>query len=200
MNKQEFLDLLRQELSGLPEEDINERVDFYGEMIEDRMEEGLAEEEAVAEIGSVGDIVSQTVSDIPLTKLVKERIKPKRRMQAWEIVLLVLGFPVWFPLLMSAFAVLFSVYVVIWSVIVSLWAADVSLVAGALGGVIGGIVLILQGNAAQGLLMIAAGAVLAGLAIFLFFGCRLMTRGAVALTKKIAIGIKSLFLRKEDEK
>ena len=47
MNKQEFLSLLRRELSGLPQGDIEERVGFYAEMIDDRMEEGLTEEEAV---------------------------------------------------------------------------------------------------------------------------------------------------------
>ena len=121
MRKQEFLDLLRQKLSGLPEEDIGERLSFYGEMIDDRMEEGMTEEEAVSAIGSVDGIVSQIVSETPIAKLVKERIKPKRSLAAWEIVLLVLGFPVWFPLLIAAFSVLLSVYITIWSVILSLW-------------------------------------------------------------------------------
>lgn len=47
MNKQEFLVKLRKGLSGLPKEDIEERLTFYSEMIDDRMEEGLSEEEAV---------------------------------------------------------------------------------------------------------------------------------------------------------
>ena len=48
MNKQEFLDELRKGLCGLPSEDIEERINFYSEMIDDRMEEGLTEEESVA--------------------------------------------------------------------------------------------------------------------------------------------------------
>lgn len=59
MNKQEFLKELRGRLAGLPEEDIDERLTFYGEMIEDRMEEGLSEAEAVSAIGSVDEIVTQ---------------------------------------------------------------------------------------------------------------------------------------------
>lgn len=200
MNKQEFLSLLRQELSGLPEEDIEERVAFYEEMIDDRMEEGVTEEEAVRAAGPVREIVSQIVSETPITKLVKERIRPKRQLQAWEIVLLVLGFPLWFPLLIAAFAVLLSVYIVIWSVILSLWAADVSLAASSIGCVVAAVVVLCRGEAASGLLMIGAAAVLAGLSIFLFFGCRAATRGAAVLTKKIALGIKSMFLRKEEAK
>jgi hypothetical protein len=45
--------------------------------------------------------------------------------------------------------------------------------------------------------MLGAGFVLAGLAIFLFFGCRAATKGAWLLTKKISRGVKRLFLRKE---
>ena len=50
MNKEKFLDALRRRLSGLPQEDIDERIAFYEEMIDDRMEEGLSEEEATATI------------------------------------------------------------------------------------------------------------------------------------------------------
>ncbi len=60
-------------------------------MIDDRMEEGLSEDEAVSAVGFVDEIVAQIVADIPLTKLVKEKTKLKKRLRAWEIVLLVLG-------------------------------------------------------------------------------------------------------------
>lgn len=42
MTKQDFLTRLRKGLSGLPQDDIEERLKFYGEMLEDRMEEGLS--------------------------------------------------------------------------------------------------------------------------------------------------------------
>lgn len=41
MNKQEFLTELRAKLSGLPTYDVEERLSFYGEMIDDRTEEGV---------------------------------------------------------------------------------------------------------------------------------------------------------------
>lgn len=198
MNKQEFLAQLKKGLSGLPQADAEERLAFYGEMIDDRMEEGLSEEEAVAAIGPIDSIVSQTISEIPITKLVKEKVRPKRGMRAWEIALLILGFPLWFPLLVTVLALVFTLYAVIWSLIVTLWAVAVSLIAGAVGGVAAGILLIGQGDTAQGLLMIGASLVLAGLSVFLIFGCLAATKGAVWMTKKIALWIKSLFLRKED--
>ena len=45
MNKQEFFEQLRKGLSGLPKDDIEERLTFYKEMIEDRIEDGLSEED-----------------------------------------------------------------------------------------------------------------------------------------------------------
>ena len=118
MSKQAFLAKLRKGLSGLPQDDIEERLTFYSEMIDDRMEEGLSEEDAVSEIGSVDTIISQIVADTPLSKLIKEKT-PKRRLGVWEIVLLVLGSPIWISLLIAAFAVILSLYISLWALIIS---------------------------------------------------------------------------------
>ena len=40
MTKKEFLSSLRSKLQGLPPSDIDERIGFYCEMIDDRMDEG----------------------------------------------------------------------------------------------------------------------------------------------------------------
>ena len=197
MSKQEFLAQLRKGLSGLPQDDIEERLTFYSEMIEDQMEDGVSEEEAVSAIGSVDDIVAQVVAETPLVKIAKERIKSKRRLSAGEIVLLALGSPIWLSLGIAAFAVGISVYAVLWSLIISLWAVFASLVACAVGGVLACLALTMGGNGASGIAMLAAGIVCAGLSIFLFYGCKAATNGTVILTKKIAIGIKNCFIKKE---
>ncbi len=200
MTKQIFLDRLRTGLYGLPQDDIEERVSFYSEMIDDRMEEGLTEEAAVAGIGPVDAVISQIIAETPLPRLVREQIKSRPRMRAWEVILLILGFPLWFPLLIAAFAVIFSVYAVIWSVILVLWAVEIACIAGAFAGVIVGFIQIFQGNLLWGLLLISAAILLSGLSILLFFGCTAAAKGALYLTKKVALGIKSLFLRKENSK
>ena len=197
MNKQEFLAQLKKALSGLPKEDIDERLTFYREMIEDRMEEGLSEEAAVADIGTVEEIVSQVIEETPIVRLVREKVSPKRGLRAWEIVLLVLGSPIWLSLLLAALAVALAVYIVVWAVVLALWAIDVSFIAGALGGIAMGVIQICSGNSIKGLAFIGAGVLLAGLAIFMFLGCKAATKGAVKLTKKITRGIKNLFIRTE---
>lgn len=197
MNKTEFLAALERALSGLPEQDVQERLAFYGELIDDRVEEGLSEEEAVKERGSVDEIAKQTLADIPLSRLVKERVKPKRALRAWEIVLLVLGFPLWFPLLLAAAVVVLALYIVLWALVIALWAVEVSLWVCALGGIAAAVFYFVKGTALQGIVMLGAALVCAGLSIFLFFGCVAASKGVVILAKKIARGIKSLFVRKE---
>ena len=196
MNKQDFLARLRQGLAGLPKDEIAERLAFYSEMIDDRMEEGLSEEQAVEEIGDVEEIISQIIGDVPLTQLVKERIKPKRTLKAWESVLLALGSPIWFSLLIAAVAVVFSFYVALWSVIISLWSIFASMVACAFGIIVLGIGYVLVSKMLIGLGLLGAGIACVGLSIFLFFGCKASTKGLLILTGKIALSIKKCFVRK----
>ena len=198
MDKQAFLTALRSGLSGLPQDEIEERLTFYGEMIDDRMEEGLCEEEAVAAIGEVSEIVRQAVADTPLAKIAKERIRPKRRLKTWEIVLLALGSPIWLSLAIAAAAVLFAVIVSLWSVILSLWAVFVSLAVSAVAAVPTGAFFAVGGHGAAGLAMLSAGLVCAGLTILLFFGCMGAMKGILRLTKKITLWTKDRFIKKED--
>ena len=64
MTKQEFSDALRKALTNLPPEDLERSIDFYQEMIDDRMEDGISEEEAVAAIGSVAEVSQQILAEI----------------------------------------------------------------------------------------------------------------------------------------
>ncbi len=190
MTKGEFLAILKRDLACLPQDDIAGHLTFYAEMIDDRMEDGLTEEDAVAEIGNTQEIIAQIIADVPLSKLVKEKIKPKKRLGAWEITLLVLGSPLWLSLLLSAFAVIFSLFVALWSVIVSLWAVFVSLLCCAIGIIIGAIILSINAHILTGIAMIGASFVCAGLSIFFFFLCKVATKGTFWLTKKTVFWIK----------
>ena len=89
MNKTEFINQLSAALTGLSEEDIKKSVDFYTEMIDDRIEDGMPEEEAVAAVGSIDEIRSNILQEIPITRIVKEKITPKRAFSPMEIVLLI---------------------------------------------------------------------------------------------------------------
>jgi uncharacterized membrane protein len=195
MSKQEFLAQLEKGLYGLPQADIDERLGFYSEMIDDRMEEGLSEEDAVAGIGSVDEVIAGIVADIPLSKLVKERI-PKQ-IDAGLIVLLVLGFPVWLPILIAGFAVVFSLYVSLWAVLVALWAVAGAVAVCAPAGLVVSIIFFCLCKGFTGLAILGGGIVCAGLAILLFIGCSKSGKWAGILTKKLAHWTKKAFIKKE---
>ncbi len=199
MNKKKFLEELQKGLNGLPLKDIEERLNFYNEMIEDRIEEGLSEEEAVSTLGNLEEMITQIVAETPISKIAKERIKSKRRLSALEIVLLVLGSPIWVSLLIALIAVILSVYVSLWSVVISLWAAFVSLLASAFGSIAAGIIFAFINKTLTGVALICAGFVLLGLSIFMFFGTKVATKGILLITKKFALWIKNCIIKKEAE-
>ena len=199
MKKQEFLERLRVRLSGLPSDEVEGRLEFYSELIDDRIEEGVSEERAVSDIGDIEDIAAQILSEIPLRKIVKEKFKRQRKLETWEIVLLILGFPVWLPLLISAVAVVFSLFVSLCSVAISLWAVDLSLAVCFLGGIVGFIISLFTGQVASGALVLAIGMICAALSILLFFGCKETTKGCFWLGKRIILAIKRAFIKKGEE-
>ena len=196
MNRESFLKELREKLSGLPQDDIDERAAFYSEMINDRIEDGLSEEEAVKEIGSVDSIVEQVMSEIPFTALVKEKVKHRRKLKAWEIVLLILGSPVWLPLVLSAGVVLFSVYIVIWSLVITVYAVTVAMAASAVGCFAGIFVYLAKGNPMGAVFCAGAGLVCAGAAVLMGVFSVWVTKAVAKATGKIALAAKRAFISK----
>ena len=194
MTKIQFLLALDEMLAALPEKEAEERIAFYVEMIEDRMEEGLSEEEAVASVGAVEELAQQILAE----SSEKKSAKPKKQRKAGQIVLLVLGSPLWIALLAAAFAVVLALFVSLWAVIIAFWAVFASLAACAFGTTVAGVGFALNGKLLPGIAMIGAGIVCAGLTIFAFYGCKAATKGAVVLTGLSARWIKKCFTKKED--
>ena len=197
MTKGEFLLSLRDRLAGMPEGEVGERLNFYSEAIDDRMEEGFSEEEAVARLGDITEIASQIVSEIPLAKIAIEKLRPKRRLKVWEILFISLGSPLWLSLLIALLATVISLYASLWSIVVSLWAVCVSLVACAVCGVLGGAVIAIFEHVYSGAFLIGAGLICAGLSIFMFIACKSTTKWCTKLAKITVLGIKNSFRKKE---
>ncbi len=194
MQKQEFLAQLKKRLAGLPKKDLEDRLAFYEESIEDRKAEGKSEEEAVAEIGTVDEVVQQIAADTPLVKLVKEKTKPKRALRAWEIVLLILGFPLWFPLLLVGLVLFLVAYLLVWIGVIVTYAIEAALLTTSVGGIITFFMTFIEGQpniAALGYSLAGAGG-----ALLFVFACVWATRGTLKLSKRILIGIKTSFIGK----
>ncbi len=204
MNKQELLNTLSEKLSGLPEAELKRSLDIYSEMIDDRIEDGLSEDEAVAAIGDVKTIADQIMEDIPLNKIVKDKVKkakPKRALRAWEIVLIAVGSPIWFPVGLALFitvAVLcITFYLVYWVFILAFYVIDLCLALGFVAGILGAVLGFMNGQVDTGLFLIGCGFVCGGIAIPFFFLCNLIAKGMIALSKSIGRGIKWIFVGKK---
>lgn len=194
MNKTEFLLSLEQKLVALPQNEITVTQGFYSEMIDDRMEDGMSEENAVAAIGDIDTIVQNTLLEMPLPTLMKAKIQPKAGLKIWEIVLIVLGFPLWFPLVAAFFVVILSVYVSVWAVIISLYA---SVAAFVISGVAGIITLLFAQSFPAGLMMFGLSLICIGIGVLAFFGVTKLSIWLISLTRRFLRWVKSLFIKKE---
>ncbi|MGM9603097.1 MAG: DUF1700 domain-containing protein [Faecousia sp.] len=191
MNKEDFSCALQTKLSGLPQEDLERSLEFYREAIDDRMESGLTEEEAVGDLGPVDEIVEQILSETPLPKLIRAKVTPSHALRAWEIILLVLGSPVWLPLILAAAATGLAIYAAIWSVMIAVYAV-------VLAFALSGMVLLITGIGQ--LLFAGMGLALIGLSVLLFFAANEIAKGIVFLSRKYVLWMKSLFVKREEAK
>ncbi len=197
MTKHDFLLSLQDNLRDLPREEMEEQIHFFSEMIDDRIEEGLSEDDAVAAVGSVEDIRQHITEGLTLPKARKKKPSGRRKLRPWEITLLVLGSPLWLCLLIAAFAVLLALYISLWAVVISLWAVFASLLGSGVGVIVGGAVIAFSGKSLEAITLIGVGLVSGGLSIFMFYGCKYATKGSIGLTKWIFRCIKRFFRKEE---
>ena len=180
MTKKEFLNKLRKRLAFLPKSDKTERLTFYSEMIDDRIEDGVSEESAVAGIGEIDDIVKQIAEETPSAK----KVKGKRPLKTWEIVLLVLGSPLWLALIITFFALLIALYATAFSVLVSVYAVNLSFAVSAVACLPETVYYFITGHTLGGVFLIGAFFLLVGLSVLAFFACKKTTKGVAWLYKK----------------
>lgn len=197
MNKQEFLSALSEKLSGLPAEEINRYRDMYSESIDDRMEEGHTEEEAVADLGSLDDIAQQILIETPLPKLMKEKLKPKSAVKGWQIALIVIGSPLWIAAVAVCIALLLTLFVLLWVAVLVVYALFISFCACSLAMLAATVLAVIRANLPLTLMCLGLSLFCIGASILLFFASVGTTKGVIKLCGKILLGIKKLFVGKE---
>ena len=196
MRKQDFIKELRLNLSFLPKEEIEDRISFYSELIDDKIEEGVKEEDAIKSIGSIDEIINQIIDEMPLSKIAKDKIKQKRKLSGLEIALIIVGSPIWLSLLLSLIAVLFSLYIIGWSIVISIWAILISLIAVLVAGIVLTIISLFSNIYIVALSYLGATLVILGLTILMHYVCKIITRLYIKLTKLIVLSIKKKMLKR----
>ncbi len=71
MNKQEFMQLLEQRIKLLPLSERHRLINFYNEALEDRIEEGMSEEEAVASLDGLDELSLNLYDEIKAAPIEK---------------------------------------------------------------------------------------------------------------------------------
>ena len=176
MRKNEFLNEIRGALRGYPRNEVENSIEFYSEMIEDRVENGMTEEQAVASLGNIDMIIKNIKLDMPLKSVIREtakekkeeRIRENKHMSAGTIILLILGAPLWIPLLIVAMSLFLVFFILLWVFDIVLFVVGIALAASLAGGIVGGVMSFIAGNPGTGIAWIGAGIAALGLAIFLF--------------------------------
>lgn len=65
MNKREFLAALSYKLKSYPQHEVEKTLDYFREIIEEKVEEGLSEEEAVLSLGSLDEMIRELGMEAP---------------------------------------------------------------------------------------------------------------------------------------
>lgn len=197
MSKADFLRLLERALAQLSEEERQKNLEYYSELLDDMMEEGMTEAEATAKLGSPSQIAQSILQEVPLGKLVSTRMKPKSGWTPLAIVLAVVGSPVWVPLLLAGVAVVLALFVSIWALG---FAAIAVVIALAVAVVAAPIIAIRAAmlTLPVGLMLLGAGLVLLGLCVLGGLMAVELCRLLWQLTVWLAHKIKGLFIRKEE--
>lgn len=203
MTKTEFLEKLRLEIKNLPYDEVEKTITYYEEMISDRMEDGATEAEAVASLGTPETIARDLQANQPFAAIIKRKVedfKSKRDPEstALMIVLLVVLFPVWFPIVMSAFGIIASFFATIGAIIIALWAVSVAIGVGGIGLIVTSFFGFASAYIPTGFFSIGIGIALIGLSIIAIVGSFYATKGIIKLLELLIHEIKKLFVRRSN--
>lgn len=193
MTKQEFLTELERALGKLPHAEVEQALAFYDEAISDRMEDGLSEAEAVANLGSIDEIAAQITAETPPIPRAIARANTGSR--TLNIVLLAVFSPIWVPIALGIAAAALGIYVAIWAVILALWVTDATVVLMPIAGLISLVSLGTAGAAPSGLFALGATLIASGIGLLASFGVFWASRLLFRATRSFARWIASLFVR-----
>lgn len=193
MKRQEYLGQLRVALACLPEAEIEESVGFYAEMIDDRVADGMVEEEAVAQLDDPKAAARAIIADLPPVPRAAVRTKQKNRVLYWTLV--VLGFPLWFTLLVAAASVAFAGVLVIWLLVAGLWMLAAGLLAGGPLGIVVCLWGLANGQIPYGIVELGSGLVCFGLGLFCLHGALAASKALMQVSRQWIAKMKAPFVK-----
>lgn len=146
MVRKEFNKRLRKSLKGLSRQERQEVIDYYNEMIDDSIESGKTEQEAIAELGSPEDLAKKILSEnYPVEPISADKgsgNKKKSSLKPLWIVLIIIGSPLWLGLAIGAAGLIVGLLAGALGLVVGLFAACAGLVVGGVGATVYGVIML----------------------------------------------------------
>ena len=197
MRKDVFLETLQKRLSTFSEGERKAICDYYAEMIDDRIEEGMEEEAAVADLGELEQIVEENLANLPFSTLMKVKVKESRQKSGHKglwIVLAILGSPLWICLLLMVGLVWLSVYLCAGALLLCVYVFLGALLLCGAGGLVISWLFMFVRSLPVGICLLGMGLILAGVGCLLVQPVRALTRWAARGNRKLFRCIKSWLL------
>lgn len=164
MNKAEFLSELNACLMKMQKQEREKFITYYDEMISDYVEAGMSEKDAVQKVGIPMDIAREILSEADTIVLPLPNINNK----AILVILLILGFPLWGSLLLSAILLILCAYLVLLCIPFATGLFALSFLCASLVGIIG-FPFVMNNGFAVGLTQLGLGIASLGLSIYLAY-------------------------------
>ena len=180
MNRIQFIEKLANKLSDLPENELKETIDYYYEIIDDKVSEGMSEEEAINSLGSIEEIVNSIIPN----QFTDTTINHNKKQSNWKTIFVSSTAIIWVPVLISLIAAIFAIYVSLWAVVISLGVSSLATLVSSLISIYGFIDLF-NGSIGSGLTYISMGIGSIGLSFILYFITIQFGKLLVLLTNKI---------------
>ena len=158
MSKEEFLGSLNRLLKSLGKSEREKSLSYYNEIIDDYMEDGYTEEQAVEQIGNPG-LIAQEILEEQQSQM---KAPMSRGTKVLVAVLLVLGFPLWGSLMLAGFCIVLSAVLLVLSAYIVIWCIPLCTGAASVAGLI--LSVVSMGGAA-GVIQLGVGMLSAGIFI-----------------------------------
>ncbi len=135
MTRLEFKSELSRRLEVIPFAERQKTLDYYDEMICDRVDDGMSEAEAVAAMGSIDEIAVEILSQLsypPAEVEEKSPEKPDRSKKALAILLAAVLSPIWIP---ASVAIILTILAIVGCAAAALATLVAMIAAAALSGI-----------------------------------------------------------------
>jgi len=190
MNKAEFIKALDIELARFDASEKKEILAYYNELIDEKIERGYSEAQAVASIGKIKDVSAGIKADLVNIRLTKRSSLSKISNSFWMLILVLFASPILLPVGIAFLAIFFSVSVTLLSLVLGFGLGAVVTAVAAIP-----IVIKAYANLGIGGAILVSGVILVVIAAFALLAL-VIFRVTIDLLKAIVTGLVKIIKKK----